>query len=382
MSASESEHQHCHCDMLWPMRSILGQRRATDTLEAVLRSGRVHHAWIFAGPAGVGKFTTAVELARILLDPGIPAGSSGVGEVEADTKAGRTSQLVDAGTHPDFHVIRKELALFSENREIRERKLMNIPLDVLREQMLGGPAGDGKVHDAPAYRSAAHGHGKVFIIDEAELLDQYAQNALLKTLEEPPPETYIILITSRPDRLLPTIRSRCQIVQFQRLDAAAMKEWFERAKLELPAEQREWIDRFADGSPGAALLAAEYGFHRWSSELGPMIKEIERGRYPAAMGEALAALVEEFADTWVKNHKNASKDAANKDGARYMLAVIASYARRRLRHAAENGAEFERWTALIDVLRDAERLMYANVNLKMVLENVVVQWTQRMAVAA
>ena len=188
------------------MHRILGQERAIDTLLTALGSGRVHHGWIFSGPLGVGKFTTAVEFARLLLDP--HAAPNLAGEIEADPE-GETSRLIDAGTHPDLHVIRKELALFSDNPQLRARKLSNIPIDVLRERMIGGKTSDDRPHVAVAYRKPAQGHGKVFIIDEAELIDVYGQNALLKTLEEPPPATYIFLITSRPERLLPTIRSRC-----------------------------------------------------------------------------------------------------------------------------------------------------------------------------
>ena len=80
-------------------------------ITSAVKSGRVHHAWVFAGPKGVGKYTTAVEFAKILLDP--QAGVNLAGEIEADPD-GRTSVMIDAGTHPDLHVIHKELALFSD----------------------------------------------------------------------------------------------------------------------------------------------------------------------------------------------------------------------------------------------------------------------------
>src|SRR5204863_4320065 len=108
----------------------------------------------------------------------------------------RVQHLIDARTHPDFHIIHKELAAYSDNRELREKKQINIPIDLLRERLLGGTSGSSH-HEAPAYRTAALGHGKVFIIDEAELLDPTAQNAMLKTLEEPPAQTWIFLITSQ-----------------------------------------------------------------------------------------------------------------------------------------------------------------------------------------
>ncbi|MEE8460420.1 MAG: hypothetical protein V3S08_11120, partial [Phycisphaerales bacterium] len=90
------------------MKKILGQGKAVETLLGSLRSGRFAHAWIFAGPRGVGKFMTAIELARILLDPD----AAGDGAVDP---ASETSRMIDAGVHPDLHVVRKELARFSDD---------------------------------------------------------------------------------------------------------------------------------------------------------------------------------------------------------------------------------------------------------------------------
>ena len=361
------------------MKRILGQDAALEILAGAVRSGRVHHAWIFSGPKGVGKFTTAVEFAKIMLDP--QAAPNLAGEIEADPN-GHTAKLIDAGAHPDLHVIRKELALFSENTLLRSRKLTNIPLDVLRESMIGGKTGDDRIHDGPAYRTASEGHGKVFIVDEAELIDQNGQNALLKTLEEPPGQTYIVLVTSRPERLLPTVRSRCQHVRFTPLNEAAMDAWFTDAPLKADEEERRWIEGFCEGSPGLAKLAAEYGFCKWHQVLAPMLRRLDDGEFPAEMGRAMGDLVEAFATAWVKDHKNASKDAANKDGARHMLSLLGSHARRRLHEACAARGDAARWVGAIDLLREAERQLESNVNLKQLLDNLVVQWAQLPAKAA
>jgi len=363
--------------MTTALHDILGQAHALDVIGRAIDSGRIHHAWIFYGPRGIGKFTTAMAMAKILLDPEARVGAdTGHPGVLAANPAGRSATLVDAGTHPDLHVIRKELALFSDNAQLRTRKLSNIPLDVLREHMIGGKTGDDKQHEASAYRTAALGHGKVFIVDEAELIDQYGQSALLKTLEEPPPRTYIFLVTDRSERLLPTIRSRCQLVRFAPLDSAAMGTWFDRAKLEMSPEQRAWLDWFADGAPGIATLGATYGFHQWQERLDPMLRELERGGYPPAMGATLAELVEEYASAWVKRNANASKDAANKDGARHLISLLAAVARQRLAEHCDDETASAPWMAVIDLLREAEGQLRSNVNMKQVLENLVVQWAQ------
>ena len=203
------------------MGIIHGHQRPLTTLRSALEGDRMHHAWIFSGPEGVGKCTVAEELARILLDPTLDGSHLGEPEPVLNTEVGI---LLAAGTHPDLHVIRKEDAAWSDNRQLRERKQLNIPLDLLRERMIGGRTSDGKIKEAPAYRTPSMGNGKVFIIDESELLDRTAQNVLLKTLEEPPAGTYIILVTSKPDQLLPTIRSRCQQLPFGGLGADSMAD--------------------------------------------------------------------------------------------------------------------------------------------------------------
>jgi len=108
---------------------ILGQQRALAALGKALTSGHLHHAWILHGPMGVGKFRAAEAMARILLDPQSTAEQRARLEPPRGTPVAR---MIDAGTHPDFHVIRKELAALSESRELRDRKQMNIPLDLLR----------------------------------------------------------------------------------------------------------------------------------------------------------------------------------------------------------------------------------------------------------
>lgn len=192
---------------------LLGQAAAVRAFAAALAQDRVHHAWILHGPMGVGKMLAARLFAGLVLDA---SATTAQRRAFAPPTTSDEARLLDARTHPDFTVIRKELSRNSANRELRERKQLNIPLDLLRETLLGGTDGEGRHHDSAAFRTATRGQGKVFVIDEAELLEAEAQNALLKTLEEPPPRTYVLLLTTRLDRLLPTIRSRCQQVQIGR----------------------------------------------------------------------------------------------------------------------------------------------------------------------
>jgi len=354
------------------MDRIIGQTAAVEALQTALRSDRMHHAWIFAGPAGVGKCTTAIELARLLLDP--DAGRDLAGNFSADPVS-RVGRMVAAGSHPDLHLIRKELALHSSVRELARRKLISIPLDLLREHMLGGRTNDDKRHDAAAYRTPVEGHAKVFIIDEAELMDAAGQNALLKTLEEPPPSTYIILVTSRPERLLPTVLSRSQLVRFGPLDNAAMDRWRAASDLETDDANWTWAATFAEGSPGLAALAVEYDFHRWATEFQPMLRDVGEGRYHATLATRFAEFVDGFAEAWVSSHDNASKDAANKAGAGHLFRLLSAHARAGLEGACRGNTGVDPWLRMIDLIRDTEAHLEANVNPKMAFENFVAQWT-------
>ena len=153
----------------------------------------------------------------------------------------------------------KELALYSDSKQMRDRKLLRIPVEVVREALI-----------EPAYRGSQLGHGKVFILDEAELLNLEGQNALLKTLEEPPPGTTIILITSSEERLLPTIRSRCQRTAFVPLPAQAVAAWLKAYAPEMSdGEEGGWLVRFASGSIGRAKLAVDYDLTAWSRTVLP-----------------------------------------------------------------------------------------------------------------
>ena len=154
-----------------------------------------------------------------------------------------------------------------------------------------------------------------------------------------------------------------------------MNEWLNSASLDLDAQQRTWIEQYSQGSPGTAQLAAQYGFYQWQVALAPMLADLADGHYPAQMGQTLAELVESFASAWVDQHENASKDAANKDGVKHLLAMLAAHARRQLAEDAEHGDDPEDWLRVIDLLREAEWQLESHVNVKVLLENLVVQWT-------
>jgi len=333
--------------------SIVGHDRAIEVLQGAIRSKRIHHAWIFQGAQGVGKFTVASALAAVILDPTSVPNMAGV--IEADP-ASETRRLIGAGTHPDLHVVTKELARFSDDARVRGAKLMNIPLDVLRTRVL---------EPASLAPSVARGAlaSKVFIIDEAELIDLNGQNALLKTLEEPAPGTVIILVTSQAERLLPTIRSRCQRVAFGPLSEEEMRAWLEReasredsALRELSESGRAAALSIAEGAPGMAVLAVRTGMVDWPGLIEPKLAELDAGRPAPDLGRLMAELVNGWASAWVEAHDGASKDAANKAGAGHMFRLVASHYRRLL-----GGGASDRASRAIERVGEAEAIARSNV---------------------
>ena len=321
---------------------IFGQDAAIEEFQTALASGRIQQAWIFHGPSGVGKLSTALRFARLLLEPDLDAAAI---ESFSPPLASEAAMLIDGGTHPDLKVIRKELAADSESTRLRASKQSNIPIGVLREHMLGGEV-DGKHFEAVHTRTPYKGVRRVFIIDEAELLDQVGQNVLLKTLEEPASRVIIILITNREQRLLPTVRSRCR--------------------------------------PGRLEMAESSGMLAWSATISPGMARLERGEWPSNFADTLYELVDEFAKRAVKADKRASKEAANRAGLGHLAAVIATRLRVALRAAAEAGDDeaTEQLARATERIADSEFKVARNVNMKFVLAELVAGMAEDFGVGA
>lgn len=319
---------------------VIGQDRAVRRLRGAIAAGRLHHAWIFHGPVGVGKFRTAMALARELLTP-------------ATGDAGAMVRLLEAGTHPDLHIITKELARVSEEARLREQVLRNIAKGVLDEFLIE-PAHRTRVitSDSPA--------AKVFIVDEADLIEGPGQNTLLKTLEEPPPGTVVILVTPQADRLLPTVRSRCQAVAFGPLSDAEFAAWIQRHLADATPADREFLARFADGAPGVAEVAYRTGITAWARHLEPLLAAADAGRFNPELAASIAGSIDTWAEERQKENKRASKLSANAAAARWMLRLLGDRYRRRL-HGASMAADAEgmaRASRAIGLLDECERLLY------------------------
>lgn len=202
-------------------------------------NGRMPHALILAGPAGIGKATLAYRLARFMFtqtDEG--AGLFGEPEKPATlhvTPDNPVFRRVASGGHADLVVIEREMD------EKKGRLKSEIPVDLVREVK-------GKLH-----QKAAEGGWRVAIIDSAEYLNTAGQNALLKVLEEPPKKSLLILTTSQPGGFLPTIRSRCRMVRMEALPTETVATLLDKFVPGIGDGEKDAISRYAKGSIGKAL---------------------------------------------------------------------------------------------------------------------------------
>lgn len=230
------------------LSAIEGQGAAVETLQVALASRRVHHAYLFAGPDGVGKEAAARSLAQALVctSPRTDEGQAGLA-CEACDACRRA--ITDATTpphvplHPDLVIL--ERGLYPPEAIGRSRpELTELSVDQVRTLVL-----------ARAAYPPLEGRARVYIVRRADELSNSAANALLKTLEEPGPSTHFVLLSARPDKLLPTIRSRALLVRFGPLPAKVMSGILSRHGV--PADRHAEIIDLAAGSASAALDLAD-----------------------------------------------------------------------------------------------------------------------------
>lgn len=260
--------------------ALVGHRDPLDRLRKTWASGRRASTWLFVGPEGIGKRSFALQLARTLLcekNRGDPFDS-------CDECPG--CQMVGSGGHPDLLTV------------ARPADRSFIPVEVL----VGRP--DHR-RDEGLCRNIAlkpvRGRGKVAIIDDADWLNQEGANALLKTLEEPPPETVIILIGTSVHRQLPTILSRCQVLRFSALHEDEVVRILQQDPSFQPHCPVEELARMSDGNVALARLLNDPDWLAFRKAWLERLSALD----PA--GDGSAALLLKFAEDGGK--ENAAKRA-------------------------------------------------------------------------
>jgi DNA polymerase-3 subunit delta' len=252
---------------------IVGQDRAVAAFTSAWGSRRLHHAWLLAGPKGVGKASFARAAAtRVLAEAAGPqVDLQGLG-IPAEHPIAR---LLAAGSHPDFRLL-----------ERLERPTGGLARNISVDQVRS-------LGDLLAV-TPSMSDWRAIVIDAADDMEAAAANALLKMLEEPPAKTLFFLVSHAPGRLLPTIRSRCRRLDFGKLGDDAMTSLLRGSLPETSPSEIARLVEFANGSVGRALNIAELDLAPLEGEALAILRQGDpdnsrRSKLASALGGKAAA---------------------------------------------------------------------------------------------
>jgi len=287
---------------------IIGHQQKKNYLKSLVESKSVNHAYLFSGPDRIGKSLVARALAEELI--------------------GSFTE-----SHPDFMLVAPE----KQNSAIR--------IDQIREL-------EGTLSLRP-YQSDY----QVVIIDQAERMNPPAQNSLLKTLEEPSGQVVIMLISSRPEELLPTIRSRCQEIKFSPLSVEELSAYLIR-KHQLNIEQAKFLANLSEGSLGRAQSMIAEGFF---DEKNQMIDDFQnQGSLPEDKDDlfiTLQVLTSWYRDLLISRELKDSSLISNIDRWDELKAKTTQFSNNEL-------------TDSIDMLDWSYKALNSNANVRLVIEHI------------
>lgn len=217
---------------------IFGHAEAQAEFLDAFRSGRMHHGWLITGPKGIGKATLSWALARFLL--ATPEGDGGMFAAPPPTSL----------AIPEDHPVSRRMRAMAEPRLYLLRRGPNEKRTALSQVI-----SVDEVRKLKSFftLSAADGGRRAAIVDAADEMNPSAANALLKLLEEPPPGAFFFLIAHQPNRLLPTIRSRCRELRLHPLPPEELSDALLQAGGDISPELRQPLAELAAGSVGEAF---------------------------------------------------------------------------------------------------------------------------------
>jgi DNA polymerase III subunit delta' len=323
---------------------IYGHDAVVEQFRRALQRKRLASSFLFVGPSGVGKRSFALKLAQALLCTVHP-------EEQLDPCGHCPAcQQAAAGTHPDLDVVGKP-----EGKS-------EIPLDLLIGDL------EHRRREGLCAHIALKPYGggrKIALIDDADFLNAEGANALLKTLEEPPPQSVLILIGTSPARQLPTIRSRCQLIRFQPLAPEIVARLLvDQAVVDSPEEAA----RLALLSEGSIQQAKDLAIPQLGDFRQLLYSELEKGAFDALH---LAQKVSQFVD-------DAGKEAPARRQRLHLAARFATAFYRERLHAAltseplaaaDATADLDRLTQRLDRCLDADRQIDRNANQATLIES-------------
>ncbi len=307
---------------------LVGHTTAERTLLDAYRSGRMHHAWILGGEEGIGKATLAYRFARFIFanpDPMAEAVQRASSlDVSPDNPVARR---VLQQAHPDLFVLRRGLTTDRKN-----------------------VAGEIKVDEARKLVSffsttAGEGGWRIAIVDTADDLNTNGANALLKVLEEPPPRSLFLILTTAPKRLLPTIRSRCRMLTLKPLASGEVVEVLEGVDELSGGAEGDDLRRAADLAEGSVRRAA-----------------ILLGSDSLGLRDTLSGLLDRLPDIDHAAVHALAEKMTGREGApsfEFFCAFIQDWLHERMRRGTSTGeARLARWAELWDknarAFRDVE----------------------------
>ena len=313
------------------------QTQPLETLLAQVGTGKLPHAILITGAEGIGKLNFALAFVqRIFCKQAM--GTSPCGTCDA-------CHMFNVATHPDIKRIAppegKQAILVDQIRELIEYVSLT-------------------PHSAPK---------KVAVIEQAELLNVNAANSLLKTLEEPPASSMLILVTHRPDRLLPTILSRCQTMLFATPDENQAREW-----LSSKIENQDDISALLALSGGAPLKALSYSENSMLEKRNKLFSEME----DLSIGKKNPI---EIAKSWFKNDLDLAVNC--------LTSWVTDMVRLKASESMDNISNPDLKVSLLKLVKTAElknlldyyqslgkvnQLKKSNINSQMILEDLLVEW--------
>ncbi len=284
--------------MSW--NSIIGQTHIKDNFRPAIANKRLAHAYLFSGPEGTGKSAFALELAMVL--------NCDKKKVDACSTCPSCLKF-ESLQHPNLHLVfplpvgKNEKYGDDPLAKLSDDDIAMIQEEIHRKatnryhQITVAKANSIKVNSVREIRKESSmsmfEEGKrVFIILNAEDLTDEAANALLKTLEEPHEDTLLILTTSQPDRLLPTIISRCQHVRFGPIDEQEIKKTLISQK-DIPEKEAMLIAKLSNGRYGKALALTETVLKEWYTQAIVFLRKILYGSRQELLAE-IDRLVSEY----------------------------------------------------------------------------------------
>jgi len=285
---------------------IFCQSKAVNSLERAFLANKIPHAYIFAGMDGVGKFTTAKYWAKLLLcDSPVTKNNFAV---SCDNCPSCTA--IDSDCHPDFHHIYKELIQYTKNPQNRKKTPIDLPIAVVKEFFLE------KVQKKPMLSDS-----KIFVISESEKLNTASQNAILKVLEEPPGKSFIILLCTKLDNLLPTTKSRCQTIRFGPISEEKIIEYL--AGFEVDSVEAKFLARFSGHSFGTSELLSklEPSFYKIKKQ---MVKSFCQWKLTSTVDFAqwINSTASQLTGSWEKLMPNLSRSDISRQTRKLMAQIV------------------------------------------------------------